>query len=348
MSGLRPSKLYELRIRRFITSLMVALAVLAASLVLSLSVGSTSYGFVDVIRTVAWRMGIQVQPSNPLILELRLTRGAVAVLSGACLGVAGVLVQSITRNPLAEPFLLGLSSTALTFVSITALTTPFILASRYSLAAVAFVGALVGFTLTLTLSELAGGSPLALILAGVAVSSVFLGLSQVLAFLVQSKLNMPFMILLMGTFSVSLKPDITPLAATFALGLVASMAMAKPLNALLYGDEYAAQLGYSPKLVRRFSSLVASFLTGTTVAIAGIIGFVGLVTPHLARMMVGGDNRTVIPLAAIIGGSLLVLSDTAVRLISSQGIGELPVGAITSIIGAPFFAYLLAKRMRGG
>jgi len=343
---LKPSVLHEFKLRRFFLSLVIGLIVLAISIIISLSIGSTSYGIMDVLKTIAWSIGLPVQPSNPVIFELRFTRSIVAVLSGACLGIAGVLVQSITRNPLAEPFLLGLSSTALTFVSVAALVAPFLLVSRYSMVAIAFIGALIGFTLTLTLSEIAGGSPLTLILAGIAVSSVFSGLSHVLAFLVQSKLNMPFIVLLMGTFSTSLKLDIAPLAATFVLGFIVSMLIAKPLNTLLYGDEYAGQLGYNPRLIRRLSSLIASLLTGATVAIAGIIGFVGLVVPHLARMMVGGDNRVVIPLAAIIGGSLLVLSDIVIRIISSQGIGELPVSAITSIIGAPFFAYLLAKKMR--
>lgn len=343
---LRPSILYEFKLKRFFLFLVVGLIILSTSIIASLSIGSTSYGVIDVLKTIAWSIGLPVQPSNPVIFELRFTRSIVAVLSGACLGVAGVLVQSITRNPLAEPFLLGLSSTALTFVSIAALVAPLLLISRYSMVVIAFIGALVGFTLTLTLSEIAGGSPLTLILAGIAVSSVFSGLSHVLVFLVQAKLNIPFMVFLMGTFSTSLKPDITPLAVIFVLGFTISMLIAKPLNTLLYGDEYAGQLGYNPRLIRRLSSLIASLLTGTTVAIAGIIGFVGLVVPHLARMMVGGDNRAVIPLAAIIGGSLLVLSDIAIRIISSQGIGELPVGAITSIIGAPFFAYLLARRMR--
>ncbi len=328
-------------------SIILGLLLLAMSMIISLSIGSTSYSIVDVLRVLAWKLGVAPKPDNVLIFCLRLTRSLVALLTGACLGLAGVLVQSITRNPLAEPFLLGLSSTALTAVALATLLAPSILAIRYTLVLIAFIGAFIGFTLTLILSELAGGSPLALILAGIAVSSVFSGLSHVLAFLVQSELRMPFLILLLGTFSPSLRPDVTLLSIVFIIGLVVSIIIAKPLNALLYGDDYACQLGYNPRVLRRLSSLTASFLTGATVALVGIIGFVGLVVPHLARMLVGGDNRQVIPLSAIIGGSLLILADVAVRIISSYGIGELPVSSITSIIGAPFFAYLLIRKMRG-
>lgn len=343
---MKPSRIYEVKLKRFFLSLLLGVLILFLSSILALSIGSTSYGFNDVLKTIAWRIGLATEPSNPIILELRLIRSLVAVLTGACLGVSGALIQAVTRNPLAEPFLLGLSSTALTIVALAVLVTPGILAMRYTMIVLAFLGALLGFMLTLTLSELAGGSPLALILAGIAVSSVFSGLSHVLAFLVQSKLNTPFIILLLGTFSTSLRVDITPLSIVFVIGFTASMLLSKPLNTLLYGDEYASQLGYNPKVTRRIASLLVSLLTGATVALVGIIGFVGLVVPHLARMMVGGDNRAVIPLSAIIGGSLLVLSDIAVRIISSRGLGELPVSAITSIIGAPFFAYLLIKRMR--
>ena len=341
------SELYQFRLRRFFASIILGVVLLVIALMVSLSIGSTSYGLIDVLHAFAWKLGLESKPDNVLIIELRLTRSLVALLTGACLGIAGVLVQSITRNPLAEPFLLGLSSTALTTVALTVLLAPSILAIRYTTVLVAFMGAFIGFTLTLLLSELAGGSPLALILAGIAVSSIFSGFSHVLAFLVQSELRMPFLILLLGTFSSSLKPDITLLSIVLGIGFTISMIMAKPLNALLYGDDYASQLGYNPRTIRRISSLLASFLTGATVAIVGIIGFIGLVVPHLARMLIGGDNRQVVPLSAIIGGSLLVLADVAVRIISAYGVGELPVSAITSIIGAPFFAYLLIRKMRG-
>ena len=351
-------RLYRVKVKRFLLYLTLSIILLFIVMIMSISIGSTEYGFLDVLNLFYHDLlrfldiKVQAPPSyskiSIIIYSIRLPRTIVAVLAGAGLGIAGTLIQAITRNPLAEPFLLGLSSTSLTIVGAAILLIPGLLYAREYIVFAAFLGAFLGFFITITLSELAGGTALTLILAGIAVSSAFGGLSHIIAFLVQVKFNMPFLILLLGSFSNVLRNDISPIAASLIIGFILSMIISKSLNALLYGDEYASQLGYNPRLTRRVAATISALLTGVTVAIAGIIGFIGLVVPHIARFLVGSDHRAVIPLSASIGGLLLLSSDIVARILSYYtGISGIPVGAITSIIGAPFFAYLLVKRMRG-
>ncbi len=350
--------IYKVKIKRFSLFLSLSLISLFIVVILSLSIGSAEYGFLDVLRLFYYdflrTLGIGVTaPPNydriaTIVYSIRFPRTIVAVLAGAGLGIAGTLIQAITRNPLAEPFLLGLSSTSLTIVGAAILVAPGLLYIRVYVVLAAFLGALLGFSATIMLSEFAGGSALTLILAGIAVSSAFGGLSHIIAFLVQVKFNTPFLILLLGSFSNVLKNDILPVTVSLAIGFTVSIILSRALNSLLYGDEYASQLGYNPRLIRRIAASVSALLTGVTVAVAGIIGFVGLVVPHVTRFLVGSDHRLVIPLSACIGSLLLLLSDIVARILSyTTGIGGTPVGAITSIIGAPFFAYLLVKKMRG-
>ncbi len=352
-------QVYMVKVKRFFIYSILSLILLFIVIALSLSIGSTEYSFSDVLRLLIYdlfrSLGLRVYSLenysriSTIVYSIRLPRTIVATLAGAGLGIAGVLVQAITRNPLAEPFLLGLSSTSLTIVGLSILIVPGLLYVRAYIVLAAFIGALLGFFITITLSELAGGSALTLILAGIAVSSAFGGLSHIIAFLVQVKFNMPFLILLLGSFSNVLKGDIHPITISLVIGIIGSMMISKALNALLYGDEYASQLGYNPKLTRRIAASLSALLTGVTVAIAGIIGFIGLVVPHITRFLIGGgDHRFVIPLSAFIGAILLLISDIIARILSyTTGITGIPVGAITSIMGAPFFAYLLVKKMRG-
>ncbi|OYT60322.1 MAG: hypothetical protein B6U75_02040, partial [Desulfurococcales archaeon ex4484_217_1] len=214
--------------------------------------------------------------------------------------------------------------------------------------AVSGVGALIALFVTMTISELLGGTPLSLILAGIAVSAMFAGVSQLLAFIVQFKLNMPFLMLLLGSFSNIVLTHVFIVSISFTVGFIIALTISKRLNALIFGDEHAFQLGYNPKVLRYIAILTTSFLTGVAVSVSGLIGFIGLVVPHISRLIVGNDHRVLIPSSALLGGSLLCFSDVIVRCLSSNlGFGELPVGALMSVVGAPFFIYLLLKKMRG-
>ncbi len=334
---------YRNLMRRFTLSMFFLTTSLTLLSILSISVGVVSVGFKDVVDHL---LGISSHTFLKGIIDLRVIRTSASVLAGASLGVAGVLIQGITRNPLAEPYILGISSTALSVVSLALILNPSLINSRTEVMLYSFLGALLGFLFTLMLSRL-GSSGLSLVLAGIAVTSISSGISHILLYLVQSVLRIPYVYLLMGSTTSVLKADIPTLTLTSIIGISASLLIVKSLNAYIYGDEYSRQLGFNPRLTILTAATITSILTGMSVAVVGIIGFVGLASPHICRYLVGNDHRFLLPASALVGAILVVLSDIIVRAISSvSGLGELPLGVVTGIIGAPFLAYLVLKRVR--
>ena len=342
---------YKLKLKRIVIKIALLAAVTFLVFTLSLSVGSVHISFADVLLVILSRLGIvNYNPGSlgKVVLGIRFSRTMATILVGSSLAVSGVLIQSTTRNPLAEPFLLGLSSGALMFLCISLIIYPKICMSSAAIMLISFAGALTALFVTMTISELLGGTPLSLILAGIAVSAMFAGVSQLLAFIVQFKLNIPFLMLLLGSFSNIVLTHVFIVSISFTIGFIIALTISKRLNALIFGDEHAFQLGYNPKVLRYIAILTTSFLTGVAVSVSGLIGFIGLVVPHISRLIVGNDHRVLIPSSALLGGSLLCFSDVIVRCLSSNlGFGELPVGALMSVVGAPFFIYLLLKKMRG-
>ncbi len=325
-------------------SLVLTLAVLTA---FSLSVGSSMISLPEILSCAI--VG-ECDRATRLVLGLRLTRTMAAALTGGVLAVAGALMQGISRNPLADPFILGSSSTALAALSAALLLDVGILAYRQLTISIAFAGAMLGYLLAVSISLLAGGTGLSLILSGVAVSALFSGVSHALLHVLQDRLRTPYVYLLVGSTSGVLERDPPYLAVLLALSLVALLALGIPkaLNAYLFGDSYAAQLGYRVKFVTMASAFVACLLTGASVAVVGVVGFVGLAAPHISRMLLGtSDYRAALILSMLSGSSLTVLSDTVARAFSLfLARGELPLGVVTSIIGAPFLAYLIVTSGR--
>jgi len=334
-------------IKRFLTSLTLTSLLLLASVVTSLSVGTSQVNPVKVFLNF---IGIERDDYISTIVEFRSVRTYAALLTGSTLGLSGLLMQTVTRNPLADPYVLGLASTAMAFEAVAILLNPSILATRYALIVVAFVGALAGYGITYTLSRLAGGGSLALVLAGIAVAYLFSGVSHILIYILSAlnRLQREWYYLLMGSTAPVVGSDIVYLLIPLTAGFTASLLLFKPLNLYIYGDSYVAQHGYKPSLIMTAATTVASFLTASTIAVVGIVGFLGLAVPHLVRFFVGSDHRFTLPLTVIVGGVVAVLSDVCVRLISMHfRIGELPLGIVTSVIGAPFLAYLIVRRVRG-
>ncbi len=358
-------ELYRVSIRRFLVTFLSLLTVFFFIFILSLSVGSTVVNpveiFIKLMQSLTHRM-MDAFGSQHLIVGavtevdkiysiamFRLGRTIAAILTGSILGVAGLLMQTVTRNPLAEPYILGLSSAALFAIAVGIILVPSIIVYRWALMIVAFIGALLGFILAITLSRLAGGTSIALVLSGIAVNALFSGLSHVFLYAVQKIIRMPYVFLLMGSTSIVVLNDVIFLLLPFAIGTTISLLLFRMLNAFIYGDEHAKQLGYNPSTVLIVISAIASILTASTVAIVGIVGFVGLAAPHISRLLVGTDHRFSVPIVAITGAIITTVADIVVRIISllSVGLGELPLGVITSTIGAPFLAYLIIKRVRG-
>ena len=296
--------------------------VLAVSIVVAVTLGPA-----DISPTTAWRIGIhQFWPDavsagwpgahERIVWHIRLPRAILAVLVGATLAVVGTVLQAMVRNPLADPTILGgTSGAAAGAVSVMVLGWAF--AGIYTLSVAAFVGGLIGYGLAFLLASSSGGlSPLRLVLAGIAVSYLFAAVTSMLIFISeQSQTARVALFWMLGALGGARWDQLGLPAILLVAGLVYLLAQARALNLLLFGDETATSMGIPPDRLRRVLFVVVALLTGTSVALAGGVGFVGLVIPHAARMVVGSDHRRVLPLAALVGALFLLWSDVLARLV---------------------------------
>ncbi len=344
--------LYKSCLRRFLRNLFVLAFILLAASAASLCIGSTRVPIEQVFASItAFLLRTRIPPEHTwtyrVIVMLRLPRVIAAAVIGASLAVSGVLVQASTRNPLADPFLLGLSSGALATASLLVVLAPFLIASKYALVLAAFVGAMLAYAATAVLCELMGGTAESLVLAGIAVTTFLSGLSYLFIALAEASLRTPMFALLLGSLAATTWSEVSLLLLSAVPGFLVALLLYRRLNALMYGDEYSDQLGYDSKAARRAATLAAAWLTGVSTAVAGIIGFVGLVVPHIARRLVGSNHLFSIPTSIVCGALVLVLADTVTRCFAIHGFGELPVGVLACLIGAPFFAYIMVRMRRG-
>ncbi len=329
---------------------------LSVGLVLSIVLAVT-LGPADISPVTAWRIGIhQFWPDavsenwlaahERIVWHIRLPRALLAVLVGATLAVVGTVLQAMVRNPLADPTILGgTSGAAAGAVSVMVLGWAF--AGIYTLSIAAFAGGLMGYGLAFLLANSSGGlSPLRLVLAGIAIGYLFAAITSMLIFI--SEHNQTARVALfwmLGALGGARWDQLGLPAVLLTTGLVYLLAQARSLNLLLFGDETATSMGIPPDRLRRLLFVVVALLTGTSVALAGGVGFVGLVIPHVVRIVVGSDHRKVLPLAALVGALFLLWSDVLARLVIQPR--ELPIGVITALVGAPVFALLLRSRLRG-
>ena len=341
-------EIYRKKTKSFLIYISILTLLTISIFIVSLSIGSSMLDPREVFKYFFLSSLFKVDERIAIISMLRLSRTIASIFCGATLALAGIIMQTVTRNPLADPYILGLSSTALTAVSLSIIISPSLMVYRQNIILVAFIGAILGYLATLSIAKLAGGGGLALILAGIAISSLFSGLSHILLYIVQNIVKTPYVYLLMGSTQTVLLKDLNFMIYPVIVLAIASTAMFKPLNAYLYGDEYLKQLGFNPKTITIAASTIAALATAITIAFIGIVGFIGLAAPHIARFLVGSDHRFSIPTTVFIGAILTTLSDIAVRAISisATGIGELPLGVVTAVIGAPFLAYLIVKKVR--
>ena len=277
---------------------------------------------------------------STIVRDLRLPRVVLGVLVGGSLGLAGSSLQSLVRNPLADPFLLGLSGGAgLGAVLAIALH----LGGPWAIPFAAFAGALVALGLVFRLGLVGGAEldPRILLLGGVAVGA-FCGavMTAIVSLAEASELRNAYLWLWGGLSSASWD-TVRVIALCLPIPVVVLLAAARPLDLLALGEEPARHLGADVRAVKRRVYLAASFLTAVSVAVAGVIGFVGLIVPHLGRAIVGGRHLRLLPAAFLAGGTLLVLADTLARTVVAPR--ELPVGIVTALVGVPFFALLLRR-----
>jgi iron complex transport system permease protein len=327
-----------------LTALLGGLTLVAAAVALvALFMGSAHLSPRAVIAALTARDGGS-GVAGVLVLSLRLPRIAAALLAGGALAVAGVGFQALTRNPLAEPAVLGVSSGA-AFGVVTAQVFGLRggVLEAFGLTACAFSGALVAGIAVFAIASRAGGLPVhTLVLAGVIVGIFFSSAITVLISIVDFDRLGGVIYWLLGNLAPIPGPALAVFAATAGVGFWLVLGQARPLNLLALGEEAALQLGVDAERAKRRIFTGAALLTAAAVAFAGPIGFVGLIVPHALRMTLGPDNRVLAPAALLAGGIFLLAADTLARNLVAPA--ELSVGVITSLCGAPFFIYLLRSR----
>jgi iron complex transport system permease protein len=329
------------------------LGVLGASLVLAVLVAA-SMGAVRMPPGLLARQligGGHLSTDQRIILfTIRLPRILASLLVGAALSVSGLLFQGLFRNPLADPYVIGSSGGAVLGASIGVFLLPAISVAGFGTAALlAFVGALCSIMLVYWLASADGRTPVvALLLAGFAVSTMMSYSSYFLEVLDQD-FGQGMHVLsswLHGTVAQPTWPQLAIVTLMLAIGLAGSIPLARRLNTLALGDEYATHLGLSVQRTRLAVIVIGSILTAAAVALGGLISFVGLIVPHMLRMVLGPDHVRLLPATALGGALFLLVADTVARTAIAPA--ELPVGVLTALIGGPFFLYLLRNTKQGG
>lgn len=304
----------------------------------------------DAWRVVAFKLGLSSTPEGVTLLEqnaiweLRMPRALLAAVAGAALSICGAVLQSLLRNGLADPYLLGISSGASAGAVVVVLTAS--TAASFVMASGAFVGALAAFSLVLLLAWAAGNGNHNIILAGVAITQLFSALTSFLIMLsADANTTRGVLFWMLGSLASSSWQTVALSASIFAVSFVVLFCHSTALDAFTFGADSAASLGINVKRVRMVVIGVASLLAATIVSSSGAIGFVGLVLPHAARLIVGTGHRRVLPVSAALGAILLVWVDALGRMVAAPV--EIPVGVITALVGVPLFIALLVKQGRG-
>ena len=326
------------RRRRRIVGLLVLVGLAVLACLASIAIGSKPISMDDVWHGLVAPTGTE---NDIIIRSLRIPRTELALLAGAALGVAGSLIQGHTRNPLADPGLLGVTSGAALAVVIGIFA--FDLTSLYSYVWLAFLGAVLttGLVFVLGSAGRGGPTPLTLALAGAAVSALMVGLISALAVIDQQSLE-TFRFWRVGAVAGRDPVVIGQVLPFLAVGLVLALANAPGLNALSLGEDVARSIGQHVRRTRALGIVAITLLTGGAVAACGPIGFVGLVVPHVARYITGPDHRWLLPYSALIGAALLLVADIIGRVIAWPS--ELQVGIVLALIGAPVFIAIVRRR----
>ncbi|HWT63109.1 MAG TPA: iron ABC transporter permease [Ochrobactrum sp.] len=323
----------------------LALVLLFVALWLGAAIGETAIPLDVVAKTIAnrvWNAGYPLAPIDEgIVWSYRLSRAVVAACCGAALALSGVVLQSLLRNSLADPYILGISAGASTgAVSVAILG---IGAGVLSLSVGAFVGAIVAFVLVSLLALRAGRGNSAIILAGIAGSQLFNALtSLIVTKAANAEQARGIMFWLLGNLSGVRWPDVALALPACVVGLLICLWHARALDAFTFGSESAASLGIPVRRVYVVLIGVSAMMTAVMVSIVGSIGFIGLVIPHAARMLVGVRHGRLLPAAALIGAIFMILADIVSRIIIPGQV--LPIGVITALVGAPAFALLLGQR----
>lgn len=313
----------------------ISLILLIVLLVLLTTVGSVNLSFGEIISAL---INDDNKMVTTIVYKMRLPRNILAVLVGANLAVSGILLQSVMKNPLADPGITGVSTGASVAAIIILLVAP---QFTSILPIAAFIGGAIACMLVFLMAYKNGLKPGRIVLAGVAINTILGGVISYLSTMYSDRIQSA-MLWLNGSLATKTWADVEMLFVYSIVGLIVSLLLIRSANVLQLGDDVATNLGFNVNLTRLLISVVAVFLAATSTAVVGVISFVGLIVPHISRMLMGSDHKFTIPFSIILGSMVLLVADTLGRTIG--GAVEIPVGVIMSIVGGPFFLYLLRKR----
>ena len=325
-----------------IVCLLIALTLICVYLNLSWVSESKSFTFNEVLSAL---LGNGSWSSEIIIREINAPRVIIGIFVGAGLAIAGCAMQAVFRNPLASPYILGLSSGASLGAAISMLFTIPLIPSGILTPFLAFITCFATMALVYSMSRVNGAVRTeSLILAGVAVSSLLSALVSFLTFIAGDKLE-GIVFWSMGNLGSASWNEIAFAAPVIMVCSVILITQAKTLNALMLGDAHAMDLGVDVRRVRLLILLLSTVIVAAAVSFVGVIGFIGLVIPHILRILIGPDNRYIMPLSMVAGGCFVLICDYISHIVAPY-YGTLPIGVTTALIGAPVFIYLLIRRKK--
>ncbi len=338
-------KKYQLKKQSFMILLIPLTLVLIG---LAVSFGSADIAFADVYKTVFRRLFPSLiheagsRSTELIIWKMRLPRVLMGLLAGIALGSAGAAMQVILRNPLADPYMLGISSSAGFGASLAIINGVGMFTGSYIIVANAFLFSIGSSALILILSTKRESSPQSMLLMGLALLFFFQAMTTILQYFGNANAVKAALFWTVGDLGKSSWNSIVITLIPVVIGEILLMLKSNDLNIMNSGDASAKSLGIPVRQTRMFIMIVCSIMIATVVSFTGTIGFIGLVAPHIVRLIIGSDNRVLIPASGLVGALLLVLSDTVARTILSPAI--LPVGSVTAFLGVPLFMYLILRK----
>jgi iron complex transport system permease protein len=338
------------RWKLILAALVVALVV---TVIVSLDIGYASISFSEILNILGKQIpflnssinSASISPiAEAIILQIRLPRVLAGALVGAGLAAAGVIYQGIFRNPMADSYLLGASAGASLGYTVAVLyfTSALSLIGLGTAQVFAFIFALLTVFVVLSISRVGNKIPTTTLLLSGIVANIFLLAIETILELRSGRVLSGIVAWLAGGFSNIVWVQVWTVMPFVLIGIAMTYFFTRDLNMLSMGDETAQHLGVNTERVRLFLLVIASLTTAASVAISGVIGFVGLIIPHMTRLIIGPDHRILLPASAIVGAIFLVICDAVARV--ATGASELPVGIITALVGTPFFIYLLRRR----
>jgi len=330
--------------------------VLLACVIFSLCTGALSISFSEIFSIISFKMGLNENPAHEeqkeiIFWVIRLPRVCLGILVGAGLGIAGAALQGLFRNPIADSTLIGVTSGASLFaVIVIMLNIKFFgivneIAGAYTLSFAAFIGAAVTTMLVYQLSKLTGeGGVATMLLCGIAINAFVGALTGLMTYMATDEQLRTITFWTLGSLGGANWTTVISVAPFIGCTIIFMPYLAKSLNLLVLGESQAAHLGVNLMRLKRAIIILATMAVGSSVAVAGTIGFVGLVVPHIIRNLFGPDNRYLLVGSAFGGAIVLTLADTISRTIVAPG--ELPIGILTALLGTPFFLYILWNQKR--